>query len=144
MNTRSAILLLVIAAFCFGGCDVNFNGYAKDHPKEDWDHYDYVFQGPSPATEGLDELVKINLDDDGRVTGEVMGIFYSKATGTLNGDTLELTMSSFVDNQCIDPGNATFVGQIADGKLIGHFTVWSCIWYEFDFEGELAGGRVLE
>jgi hypothetical protein len=144
MSTRSAIILAVIAAFCFCGCDVNFNGYAKDHPKEDWDSYDYVFSGPSPDSEGLDMLVKLNIADDDLVTGEVMGVFYSKLDGALSGSTLELVMPSFVDNQCVDPGNAAFAGQIVDGKLIGHFTVWSCIWYEFDFEGELAGGRVLD
>lgn len=141
-SLRLFISLIVLAALF--GCDPNFNGYDEDHPTEDWKYYDYVFQGDSPDPEGLPMTVEFNLLDDTQVDGRVYSIFYADFTGTLDENgKLELTMT-FSDPRCEDPGYAEFVGWIVDDILSGHWLVETCVRSEFDYEGELVGGRLYQ
>ncbi|MDP8224578.1 MAG: hypothetical protein P9L99_14550 [Candidatus Lernaella stagnicola] len=130
-----AIILLVAVA-----CDVNFNGYTYDHPKEDWDAYDYVFADDSPDEEGDDMYVRLNIEAEGVYSGETRGVFYSTFEGAVIGDTLVFD-GTFTDQRCPEMGHMRFSGTMEDDVLKGVWTVRACQWYDFYYEGELVGGR---
>ncbi len=143
MRSLCLLMPLMVLAALFG-CDTNFNGYDEDHPSEDWKYYDYVFQGASPDPEGLEMVVEFNLTDETDVGGRVYSIFYADFTGTLDENgKLELTMT-FSDPRCEDPGYAEFTGWIVEDILSGRWLVDACVRSEFDYEGELVGGRFYE
>jgi hypothetical protein len=48
---------------------------------------------------------------------------------------------TFKDNRCEDPAHAEFAGVLTGERFAGHFWVWACEWSEFDYVGDLVGGR---
>jgi len=141
--TRAVPIVVLLILFAAVACDVNYNGYSYDHPKEDWKSFDYVFQGASPDADGNDMFVKLNQFDDAVFTGETTGVFFSKFDGgVLHGELV--FEGTFTDQRCPDPGHMLFHGVIEDDVLQGIWTVRACERYDFYYEGDLVGGRLKE
>lgn len=137
---RFGCLLCVMALFLAVGCDWHVSG-EDQIPDEDWEFYDYVFAGESPDSDGDDMLLKINLDEDGSVSGETTGVIYAEFTGTLADDKLNLKME-FLDHKCESVGLAVFNGTFSEEEVTGKLSVWSCEVWQFDYTGQWVGGRL--
>lgn len=140
---RFGWLLLLCIPLTLAACDVNFNGYTVDHPTEDWNKFDYVFSGPSPDADGQEMLVKFDQLEDGTFEGETLGAFYAQFVGIQLRDELIFDLA-IDDNRCPEPGHGRFNGTLDGDTLRGVWTIRSCQWLDFWYEGVLVGGRLAD
>jgi hypothetical protein len=117
-------------------------GYKGDEASKYWADYDYVYQANAPVAYYPETYIMFDVASDGSVTGQTQTIFWAQFTGTLSGDNLSLQMA-YENSYCqsADDSHAEFAGQITGPRLVGQFSVQSCTWQDFTFDGKLVGGR---
>ena len=136
---KSHILLLLLLMCVVTSCG-NWKIQGTDEiPDEDWENYDYVFEGDSPDPNGDPMFFKINIDENGLVDGETLGVFYAQFAGTLADQAIFLEME-YIDHRCEMTAYATFNGTFTENELIGTIQVSACEIWQYIYQGVRVGG----
>jgi hypothetical protein len=137
------LLLVLSVLLVLVGCGWKISGENEPVPNEDWSQYDYVFVGPTPDYIGGKTYMKLDVDEDGTVNGQVMGAFFTYFTGALTDNKLEV-YGQYINSRCPTiPSRAWFSGTLTDSTLDGAWRIESCAISEIPYAGVLVGGREL-